>query len=150
MAGTERSTGAQYRRALVTLAAVLVVGGASLTSPTILSSHSTPPGNAGPSAPLVSPAPGASPTPTNRPPSTVQGTSDPVETPTATLPTITPTPTVTMTNLPQITTKRFTVPFTTVTHKDAGLHKGKTKVVRAGVNGLKEVTYTDGRSPRPR
>lgn len=149
MDGTDRVSGAPYRRALAALAAVLVVGGASLTSPTILSSHSAPPNNGAPTFPVASATPSPTAQPTTFPPPTVAGTSD-VETPdpTSTVPTVTPvtpTPTVTMTAVPKITVKRVTVPFTTVTKKDPELAKGKTKVVRAGVNGTKELTYTDGK-----
>jgi|GEM_PF-3003907 Uncharacterized protein conserved in bacteria len=146
MAGTERVVGTTYRRALVALAAVLVVGGASLTSPTILSSHSAPPGTSFPSLPVVSES--ATPTPTSLPTPTVAGTADPDPDNPSGLPTATPVPsepTATMTNLHKITVKRVTVPFTTVTKKDPDLAKGKTKVLRDGVNGIKEVTYTDGK-----
>jgi len=145
MAGSERVTGAQYRRALVTLAAVLVVGGVSLTSPSVLSSHSTPPGSSVPTVPIASPTPGATAEPV-LPPGTVAGTSDPdPSSPQASDPTLSPTPTVTMTSLPTIRVKRVSVPFTTVTRKDPQLAKGKTKVLREGVAGLNELTYTDGK-----
>jgi len=149
MDGTDRVSGAPYRRALAALAAVLVVGGASLTSPTILSSHSAPPNNGAPTFPVASATPNPTAQPTTFPPPTVAGTSDVEPTdPTSIVPTVTPvspTPTVTMTAVPKITVKRVTVPFTTVTKKDPELAKGKTKVVRAGVNGTNELTYTDGK-----
>lgn len=142
MAGPERVTGTPYRRALVTLAAVLVVGGASLTSPSVLSSHPASSNSNAPTAPIASPTPGASATPV-LPPGTVAGTADPPES--SGVPTINPTPTVTMTNVPVVKVKRVSVPFTTVTRKDPQLAKGKTKVLRAGVTGLNELTYTDGK-----
>lgn len=142
MAGPERVTGTQYRRALVTLAAVLVVGGASLTSPSVLSSHPASPNSNVPTVPIASPTPGASASPV-LPPGTVAGTADPPES--SGVPTISPTPTVTMTNMPVIKVKRVSVPFTTVTRKDPQLAKGQTKVLRAGVAGLNELTYTDGK-----
>lgn len=150
MAGTERGSGTQYRRGLAALAAVLVVGGASLTSPTVFSSHSAPPSTVLPTmaqtTPESSPVP---PTPTSHPTPTVQGTSDPGEgEPTESLPTVTPvtpTPTATMTSVVTITTKRITVPFATISKEDPTLAKGKKVVVRAGVKGLNELTYTDGK-----
>jgi hypothetical protein len=148
MAGSERVTGSQYRRALLTLAAVLVVGGISLTSPTVLSSHSGTPAGGPPPISVLTPTPGVSPTPSSTPTPTVAGTSD-VEPTTAppSVPTVTPVPTeptATMTNLHKITSKRVSIPYSTVTSKDPNLAKGKTKVLRAGANGLKELTYTDG------
>lgn len=153
MAGENRGTGTGYQRALVALAAVLVVGGASLTSPTILSSHSRTPTGAGlPTVPVAGLTPSATPLPTSYPLPTVQGTEDTAPddpasgVPTATL--LPPSPTATMTSRPKITVKRVSVRFTTITTKDPQLAKGKTKVLRAGVTGVNELTYTDAKLTR--
>ena len=49
---------------------------------------------------------------------------------------------------PKITVKRVSVRFATVTKKNPQLAKGKTKVLRAGVAGINELTYTDAKLTR--
>lgn len=153
MAGEGRGTGTPYRRALVALTAVLVVGGASLTSPTILSSHSRTPVDATlPTVAAPTATPSATPLPTSYPSPTVQGTEDTApDDPASGVPTATvlpPSPTATMTSRPKITVKRVSVRFATITKKDPQLAKGKTKVLRAGVAGINELTYTDAKLTR--